>query len=531
MRIFSFLLGLCIAMLLMVNSSAEAACSGSGTTWSCTAGSTSSDVQSAVNSASDGAMITLANGSYSFTEVDISKRNGVTVICASVGGCTMTGSGQVFTLTQCTSQKTNLMRISGFNFTTGGGYKIWVYCSFDITKLRLDHLDITGLGSGDLAIFIGEGGSTQPLADRGKVYGVIDHVNCHSTNVNWICVKNTTGGDTWTTGTQGSGNALFFEDNICNFGTRTEFGSGCVDNWRAQSSVIRFNTVIGSVIRAHSYCHLGPQSMEVYGNVIDTSSVSSPGFWDIHLQGAGEIMIWGNRVTAGSTPIAVQNYRSDSSQLPQGDCLVSQYADGTQTGAGTPTDPNDGNRTPTSSYYGYPTWHQPGRDGSGKLKPMYDFLNVFASGGSTAYIQIESGNWTGLSTNCANTNANRINCHIQLNRDLYRSTTPFTGMSGVGVGSLANRPSVCTPTPESADVGNGGVGYWATDQGSWNQSSSNARGVQFNGADGVLYRCSATNTWTVAYTPYTYPHPLQTAGTGGGTSTTPPPSPTNLVVQ
>jgi len=75
MRFFSFLLGLCVAMLLMVNSSAEAACSGSGITWSCTAGSTSSDVQSAVNSASDGATITLANGSYSFTEVDISSKN------------------------------------------------------------------------------------------------------------------------------------------------------------------------------------------------------------------------------------------------------------------------------------------------------------------------------------------------------------------------------------------------------------------------------------------------------------------------
>src|SRR5262249_1410402 len=34
-------------------------------------------------------------------------------------------------------------------------------------------------------------------------------------------------------------------------------------------------------------------------------------------------------------------------------------------------------------------------------------------------------------------------------------TSPFNGTSGVGFGTLANRPSTCTP----------GVGYWATDQG------------------------------------------------------------------
>jgi hypothetical protein len=82
-------------------------------------------------------------------------------------------------------------------------------------------------------------------------------------------------------------------------------------------------------------------------------------------------------------------------------------------------------------------------------------------------------------------------------------SSPFNGTSGVGFGTLANRPATCTPY----------VGYFATGQGNWN-TSGNGFG------NGVLYQCSAPNTWTVHYTPYTYPHPL-TQGS--------PAPPTNLV--
>jgi hypothetical protein len=78
--------------------------------------------------------------------------------------------------------------------------------------------------------------------------------------------------------------------------------------------------------------------------------------------------------------------------------------------------------------------------------------------------------------------------------------TPGTNYGGVGFGTLANRPATCTA----------GVGYFATDQGSWNTSTSNPQGVQQNGADGLLYTCTSTDTWTLYYTPYTYPHPLNT---------------------
>jgi hypothetical protein len=79
---------------------------------------------------------------------------------------------------------------------------------------------------------------------------------------------------------------------------------------------------------------------------------------------------------------------------------------------------------------------------------------------------------------------------IQENRDFYNQKTPFDGTTGVGVGSLADRPRTCRP----------GVAYWATDQGKWDKTH--------NGPDGQLYVCTAPNTWSLYYKPYTYPHPF-----------------------
>jgi hypothetical protein len=88
------------------------------------------------------------------------------------------------------------------------------------------------------------------------------------------------------------------------------------------------------------------------------------------------------------------------------------------------------------------------------------------------------------------------------------ATSPFNGTTGTGYGTLARRPTTCTPT----------VGYWATDTGTWNT---------YNSQQGTLYLCKTTNTWTASYTPYTYPHPLTTGGTVG-TGDPPPSPPTNL---
>lgn len=93
------------------------------------------------------------------------------------------------------------------------------------------------------------------------------------------------------------------------------------------------------------------------------------------------------------------------------------------------------------------------------------------------------------------------------NLDYYNYTSSFTGASGVGSGSLSNRPSTCTP----------GVAYWDTSEGSWNQSGNGF-------GEGELDICTGTNKWTDGlYVPYTYPDPLEGTSITTTSSPTPPP--------
>jgi hypothetical protein len=136
------------------------------------------------------------------------------------------------------------------------------------------------------------------------------------------------------------------------------------------------------------------------------------------------------------------------------------------------------------------------------LDPIYEFMD------SETPVRL-NGN---VGTNTGRTIANRDWYTDNSNGTPHAQTSPtspFNGTSGVGYGTLANRPPTCTPN----------VGYFATDQGSWNNGGS--------GGQGVLYTCASTNNWTVHYTPYTYPHPL-TQGTGTGTGNTGPAPPTSL---
>ena len=115
------------------------------------------------------------------------------------------------------------------------------------------------------------------------------------------------------------------------------------------------------------------------------------------------------------------------------------------------------------------------------LDPYYEFMDI---GPSTLQAILGSAD-----------------ANMRHNVDLYEevrnqaaqtsATAPFNGTAGNGHGILSRRPTTCTT----------GVGYWATDEGNWNTT------LPAN-TSGDFYICTSTNTWTLSYTPYTYPHPL-----------------------
>lgn len=147
-----------------------------------------------------------------------------------------------------------------------------------------------------------------------------------------------------------------------------------------------------------------------------------------------------------------------------------------------------GNHLPQSANRGYPGYSQPGRDpATQKLKPDYVWNNVWAPNNSS--VPLFSGALYG---------SGNFTFQMKTDRDWYNpmgtggvqtsASSPFDGTSGTGFGTLANRPTTCTTNVNETG---GGVGYFATDQ----------------GTQGILYRCTG-NAWVVQYKPYIYPHPL-----------------------
>jgi hypothetical protein len=150
---------------------------------------------------------------------------------------------------------------------------------------------------------------------------------------------------------------------------------------------------------------------------------------------------------------------------------------------------------------------QPGRGAGSLLQGTTPVLVSTGNPGPVKQVLDPIYEWADTHTGGGGTPVTTASPRLLANRDYYSEdanqaaqgspSSPFAGNPstgpGVGHGALANRPASCTT----------GVAYWATDQGNWNQSGSLAQGE--------LYICTATNTWALHYTPYTYPHPLVSA--------------------
>ena len=105
---------------------------------------------------------------------------------------------------------------------------------------------------------------------------------------------------------------------------------------------------------------------------------------------------------------------------------------------------------------------------------------------------------------------------IKSDRDIFLTATSFDGSSGVGTGTKAQMQAI---TPKTV-----GVGYWVTDEGTWNTENVMPGTPGYQKGQGQLYTWNGS-TWVLKYTPNRYPHLLtiMTVPHGATTKSTPLP--------
>jgi len=439
------------------------------------------DVNAAIANASAGDTVSVPQGSFTWGDSGsyVALNKSVTlqgagidktiINLSSTGSTFTTGTIRIQSAAAVVRDFTILPPASGNKTTpfsvSGSGYIGW-----RITNVKYD---CTGSTLFSYFVYVG------------KNYGLIDH-----------CVIIGGGGsnelifargpdDSWQTPTSiGTQNALFIEDNIFSGqGYLTDIN----DNGRA---VVRYNTVNSQMkIDGHGYASnskRGVRHMEAYGNHW-TAAASSWAAFDLR---GGTGMIFDNLSDnrGGSSVFWPNMYLVDYGSLN----LWSNFGNVYQ--------------TPVN----YPIKDQVGVGMDPKVpgsEPMYLWNNI--AGGvdwKLSWKAIPAGAISLYQTQTTDvTSTFTMQDIIKADRDYFKQTVgaTFNGASGVGRGTKAQMLAI-TPTKT-------GVGFWVTDEGSWNTT------LPAN-TSGRFYLWSGSS-WVLKYIPYTYPHPLQ-----GGTPTKIPPS-------
>jgi hypothetical protein len=88
------------------------------------------------------------------------------------------------------------------------------------------------------------------------------------------------------------------------------------------------------------------------------------------------------------------------------------------------------------------------------------------------------------------------------NREFWNHNPSYNGTTEIGVYCGPALPSHCTV----------GDGAWITNQPCLDLADDNVGAHPRIPISGTLYKCTAPNTWTAYYIPFTYPHPLRVSG-------------------
>lgn len=502
-------------------------------------------------SAVDGDVIIIPSGtctwasSWAPTPSNSLTFQGQTVVagtCSPVAGGTCTPTDNtIINLGNTVSWRTSVatgktVRTTGITINPGGstaqdsGGSIGFNCSS--STIRFDHNHVNDTVAGDHTF------------EHASCVGVIDHNYFDSSNsANLFFIEGSINGadgnsnEVWTRSESfGASTEWLFIEN--NFFVNGHFIFDC--DYGAKY-VLRFNTGwFNTRIQVHGTGsgaqRRGCRAMEVYENTFTFSnSPNTNAFAFLIDYEGGPMMFWGNTITAFSNVMREQVVRAIGGGSPSCPgagtyCMVATpngwgYCGTAYNGTGSAWDGS------ASSASGYPCIDQVGRGAGDLLTGSFPNLVNQTTGTIAWPHQALVPTYAWASTQNTNTfaanhffatleSAAGAPARVTENTDYYLQlpnvdeAATFNGTAGVGSGALASRPGgTCTL----------GVGYWATDQGSWNGSGN---GV----GNGVLYTCQSSNgTGCVAsgsnfycpyYTPYTYPNPLTGAAVVSPTLTT-----------
>jgi len=429
-----------------------------------------------------------AGATYSTTGGASTAGSDVTIITLNGGGPTMdltTVAGKSF-------------RITGIAFVTSVASNTLLTLEGTSTALRVDHCHFRVT---NIALWV-----------SGSMLGVADHIWVESPGSNVDTPIAFHNGIGWNGSTEGGTSNAKGDHSWADtehWGTNQFFfvedsrwtGGDIGDGSDAARYVLRYNTIASPSGQMYNHGTTdsrgrGLRAAEVYHNNYNrTAQASNPA----HSTNSGALLYWGNTSTNYRYMLQMDYTRKDNSTYNYG---TPPSGWGNCNGTGTFT----GWDGPSP---GYPCLDQPGR-GAGDLL-VNDFPTVCDSttfpGGcssftgsfvhqalSPVYIWANTYNDAGYSPEGILT-VSGPTALLTDNREYYQQfgtygeSGSFNGTAGVGQGLLSARPSTCTAGPGGNTPG---VGYWATDT-------------------NTLYVCNPTNTWTVYYTPYVYPHPLQSS--------------------
>lgn len=415
------------------------------------------DVNTAITAATAGDTVVIpvcegTDGTWT-SEITVGKK--LYIMGASRTGTVITyNNGYIFNLGATDSQVSNLTT-SGKIRVTGG------------TETRIHHVTFSSTGSNREAIWFASNS-----AAANQLSALVDH--CEFNNAR-ILIEGIYGtgnykvSNVWDNDLNlgSTDQYVYIEDNVFDYVT----DNACIEAQHGGSYVARYNTATDCYFNTHGQQDLmyrGTRKWEFYRNTF----VGTESAWRYPIRGrSGTGVAFDNTVSGtwgGGTAILLDEPRASASTNPNGICNGANDVDGNE------------------DAYGYPCRDQVGTGGDVSL---WTALNEHPAQTKTpAYAWSNTANFLVYGAASANV--------IVANRDFFNGTAGFDGTAGVGVGPLAARPETCTA----------GVAYWATDQGTWNTKEGEDQGV--------LYKCTSTDTWEVYYTPYTYPHPLrEDAGT------------------